>query len=73
MREQPASVINTRQTCCHISMLDPGLRKEWSSVHGAVGPCTWGMSPGQCSKAEAVGAETLEPSGPVEKTGRTER
>lgn len=28
MREQPASVINTRQTFCHISMLYPGLGKN---------------------------------------------
>lgn len=49
MREQPASVINTRQTSCHISMPDPGLRKEWSSVYGL-----WDRAPGASALVSAL-------------------
>lgn len=46
MREQPASVINTRQTFSHISVLDPGLGKDegTSYMRRALKPLTQGIS-----------------------------
>lgn len=70
MKEQPASVINTRQTFYHISVLDPGRGKIAGRSAGP-GRCSHsrGISSGHSAKNPCPTGKARRTAGPEGQSG----